>query len=64
MGKKVTLKIYGMTCASCAANIENALKKEPGVKSANVNFVAEKAFIEYYPEKTNFSEIIKRNKRS
>ncbi len=46
-----------MHCASCAAIIENALKKEPGVKSANVNFVAEKAFIEYYPEKTNFSEI-------
>ncbi|MBU1017157.1 heavy metal translocating P-type ATPase [Patescibacteria group bacterium] len=47
MGKKVTLKISGMTCASCAANIENALKKEDGVKSVSVNFATEKAYLEF-----------------
>jgi len=57
--KKIILKISGMSCASCAANIENALKKEEGIKSANVNFASEKAFVEYDPEKINFSEIKK-----
>ena len=36
-----------MHCASCAANIENALKKETGVKSANVNFASEKLYLEF-----------------
>jgi len=36
-----------MHCASCAATIENTLKKEAGVKSANVNFAVEKLYLEY-----------------
>ncbi|MFA6503806.1 MAG: heavy metal-associated domain-containing protein [Patescibacteria group bacterium] len=34
-----------MHCASCALLIEKALKKTPGVVSANVNFAAEKASV-------------------
>jgi len=45
--KKEILKIQGMHCASCAVNIENALKKEKGVKSVNVNFASEKVVLEY-----------------
>jgi len=45
--QKTTLKIKGMTCASCAANIENDLKKEKGIKSANVNFASEKLYLEF-----------------
>jgi len=47
MSQKTILKISGMHCASCGANIENALKKEAGVKSANVNFAAEKLYLEF-----------------
>ncbi|MCX6797168.1 MAG: heavy metal translocating P-type ATPase [Candidatus Doudnabacteria bacterium] len=47
MNQKIILKISGMHCASCAANIENALKKEGGVKSANVNFASEKLYLEF-----------------
>ena len=36
-----------MHCASCAANIEHALRKEAGIKSANVNFAVEKLYLEY-----------------
>ena len=39
---KTILKLSGMYCASCAVNIENSLKKEAGIKSANVNFALEK----------------------
>ena len=45
--QKTTLKIKGMTCASCAANIENDLRKEKGIKSANVNFASEKLYLEF-----------------
>src|SRR3989344_5927178 len=45
--EKTILIISGMTCASCAANIENALKKETGIKSANINFAAEKLYLEF-----------------
>ncbi|MEK9156206.1 MAG: heavy metal translocating P-type ATPase [Patescibacteria group bacterium] len=43
--KNISLSISGMHCSSCAGIIERALKKTPGVKSANVNFAAEKALI-------------------
>ncbi|XBD54092.1 heavy metal translocating P-type ATPase [Acinetobacter thermotolerans] len=39
------LDIKGMTCASCAARIEKALKKIPEVLEANVNLSTEKAYV-------------------
>lgn len=44
--KKATINIEGMHCASCAANIERSLKKTPGIKSANVNLLTKKGYIE------------------
>ena len=43
---KKTFKIEGMTCASCAGNIERVVKKVKGVKNASVNFVAKKLYVE------------------
>lgn len=40
------LKIVGMTCASCVARVEKALKKVAGVISAEVNLATEIATIE------------------
>nr|WP_314625007.1 heavy metal translocating P-type ATPase [uncultured Noviherbaspirillum sp.] len=39
----VSLSISGMTCASCVARVEKALKKVPGVTGASVNLATEKA---------------------
>ncbi len=36
-----------MHCASCAVNIERAVKKVKGVEKANVNFTNKKAYIEF-----------------
>jgi len=45
--QKITIKISGMTCASCAASNEKALLREGGILSANVNFATKKAYVEY-----------------
>lgn len=38
-----------MTCASCVARVEKALKKVDGVENANVNLATEKATVELNP---------------
>ena len=38
----VTLQVEGMTCASCVARVEKALKKVPGVAAAEVNLATER----------------------
>lgn len=43
---KAKIEIEGMHCASCASNIERSLKKIHGVKSANINLIAKKGFVE------------------
>jgi Cu+-exporting ATPase len=44
---QVDLKIEGMTCASCVARVEKALKRVPGVLDANVNLATERASVRY-----------------
>ncbi len=43
------LGIAGMTCASCVARVERALKKVPGVQDAAVNLATETARVRYTP---------------
>ncbi len=57
--EKITLGISGMSCASCALRIEKVLSKQEGVYRANVNFSAEKAYVEFNPEQINPSTIKK-----
>ena len=42
----IELSIDGMTCASCVARVEKALKKVSGVEQANVNLATEHAWIQ------------------
>ena len=42
-----TLPITGMTCASCVARVEKALKKADGVLDATVNLATEEATVQY-----------------
>lgn len=44
---RITLDVGGMTCASCAQNVEKVLKRLDGVSSVNVNVSTGKARIEY-----------------
>jgi Cu+-exporting ATPase len=41
----LTLPVQGMTCASCVAHVEKALRGVPGVSKADVNLASESATI-------------------
>jgi len=45
--------ITGMTCASCAINVEKTLKRQTGVVDAVVNLADSSALVEYKPVLTN-----------
>jgi len=47
--EKVAIPISGISCASCVATIEDALRQPPGVVSATVNFATNTATVEYAP---------------
>jgi len=57
--EKLTFKIEGMTCASCAATIEHSLKKHKGVNSVNVNLATEKAYLDIDSNQTNKEKVKK-----
>src|SRR5258707_5470142 len=56
---RIVLPIEGMTCASCAATVQEALAGATGVSSAGVNFATNKAAIEYDTAQTNVGQLIK-----
>lgn len=63
MAKKIALKISGMSCASCAINIERLIKKEKGIISAGINFASEKGYFEFNEKiikKEKIKEIIEK----
>ncbi|MBD2067494.1 copper-translocating P-type ATPase [Leptolyngbya sp. FACHB-671] len=51
------LKLRGMSCASCASNVEDAIRSVPGVEACSVNFGAEQATVTYDSGKTDISTI-------
>jgi Cu+-exporting ATPase len=55
--ENATLKLRGMSCASCARSIEDAISSVPGVNECNVNFGAEQARVDYDPRKTDLQAI-------
>ena len=54
---KKTFRIEGMTCASCAVNIEKCLNKIKGVEKASVNFANKSAQIDYNEKITKDKEL-------
>ncbi|CEG12240.1 hypothetical protein MSIBF_A2060011 [groundwater metagenome] len=55
--EKITISIATMHCSSCAVSIENTLKIIDGIYEVRVNFVSEKAYIEFYPGKISREKI-------
>src|SRR5438093_8396721 len=60
MGKsRIILPIEGMSCASCAATVQEALTSATGVASATVNYATAKAAVDYDDAETGVAELIK-----
>jgi Cu+-exporting ATPase len=61
--KKETIKVTGMTCASCVRAIERKVSKVEGVSTVNVNLATERVEVEYdagSTEMTTIKETIRR----
>ena len=54
---KKTFALEDLDCPNCAAKMEAAIKKLDGVKSATVNFIAQKMTIE--ADDDRFDEVLK-----
>ena len=55
----LTVGVGGMTCASCVARVEKALKKVDGVQDAAVNLATEKATVTFASGDTEVSDLLR-----
>ncbi len=53
-----TFPIEGMTCASCANRVQQALNKVEGVAEATVNLATEQATVRYAPDQTGRDDLV------
>ena len=58
--QRIDLNILGMTCASCARNVERALTRAEGVASASVNIATERASVSFDPEVIQTAGLIRK----
>ncbi len=54
----LTLGIEGMTCASCSARVERALRRQTGVLEATVNLATERAHVRYVPTTVDLQTLL------
>ncbi|MBI2985358.1 MAG: copper-translocating P-type ATPase [Deltaproteobacteria bacterium] len=57
--RELTLKITGMSCASCVAHIEKALSEVSGVREARVNFATEQASVRFESTQVAPGQLVK-----
>jgi len=58
--KRVDFHISGFDCATCTKIVGKALEGLPGVREINVNYVVDRGYVEFDPEKTDGDEIEER----
>ena len=61
---KQTLKIDGMSCASCSARVEKVVGAFEGVEKCSVNLATERLTVEYDPRRTTIDAIGQRVQRA
>ena len=57
-GASVTLRIEGMTCASCQVAVKTALERLDGVKDAKVSSADKRASVDYDPAKVTPQQLV------
>ncbi len=56
--QRMTMPVRGMTCASCVAHVEKALKNMEGVGEVNVNLATEKASLEFRTDGIQAGDVV------
>jgi Cu+-exporting ATPase len=56
--QRLDLAVTGMSCASCAANVERALKHIDGVRAANVNLATSRATVMFDPGRVDAGRLV------
>lgn len=59
MSKRIVLKVKGMDCASCGANIEKVLNGYSGITKAEISYASEKMNLTFDTQKINLDQIKK-----
>ncbi len=57
--ERVSLRVEGMTCATCVGNVEKTLSKLEGTENVTVSLASNKATLKYNPKKIRVSEMKK-----
>src|SRR2546421_11298675 len=58
------LVVTGMTCASCVASVEDALRGVAGVRGADVNLATERARVEVDPARADDAALVRAIERA
>src|SRR5438093_3235610 len=58
------LVVTGMTCASCVASVEDALRGVAGVRGADVNLATERARVEVDPSRADDGALVRAIERA
>jgi len=56
---RIVLPIEGMSCASCAITVQEALQSAPGVASASVNYATARAAVDYDDAQTGVGQLVR-----
>jgi P-type Cu+ transporter len=60
----LSLPVTGMSCVTCAGNIERGLSKLDGIAQAQVNFASERAEVSFDPSRINLQALIDQIRKS
>ncbi|MFB6266497.1 MAG: heavy metal translocating P-type ATPase [Halodesulfurarchaeum sp.] len=55
--RQARLELTGMSCANCAATVQDAVEALDGVEAADANFATEEGSVEYDPDRVSLSDI-------
>ncbi|HKZ88849.1 MAG TPA: heavy metal-associated domain-containing protein [Thermoplasmata archaeon] len=55
--ERAVFAIRGVECASCALDVGRVLRGLPGILDVNVNYVADRGFVEFDPSRVAWDAI-------
>lgn len=56
--QRIVIDVKGVTCEGCEQHVSGALRKVPGVASANASYVEATATVTYDPTRTNIEQLM------